>query len=90
MKNDTTTQTQSQIIINRNDIKKEMHKLFNKVYILGDSLLAPLDNDKTKVQSIKALKEYLNKYYNLYSLSIVFLGGIKQEYKTAIRIDLLF
>ena len=89
MQNDTNTQTKAQILININDINKEMNKLFTKVYKVNNSLIAPLNNDKTKVKSIKAIKEYLNKYYNLYSLSIIFMGGISQEYKTAIRIDLI-
>ena len=90
MQNDTSTQTKAQILMNTNEIKKEMYKLFNKVYTVENSLFAPLEDNKTKVQSIKQLKEYLNKNFSLYSLSIVFLGGVSQEYKTAIRIDLLF
>ena len=89
MQNDTNTQTIAQVLINKNDLERFMNTLFDKVYEGNGCLIAPLTNDKTKVQSIKNLKQYLNQNFLLYSLSIIFIGGIKQEYKTAIQISLL-
>lgn len=89
MYNDTSKQTIAQILINKNDLKRFMNTLFTEVYESNGNLIAPLINDKTKVQSIKSLKQYLNQNFLLYSLSIIFVGGISQEYKTAIQISLL-
>tara|TARA_R110000824_G_scaffold221288_1_gene408375 strand:- start:304 stop:576 length:273 start_codon:yes stop_codon:yes gene_type:complete len=89
MYNDTSKQTTAQILINKNDLKRFMNTLFNEVYEGNSCLIAPLTNDKTKVQSIKSLKQYLNQNFLLYSLSIIFVGGTSQEYKTAIQISLL-
>ena len=89
MYNDTSKQTIAQTLINKNDLERFMNTLFTEVYEGNGCLIAPLTNDKTKVQSIKNLKQYLNQNFLLYSLSIIFVGGISQEYKTAIQISLL-
>ena len=90
MHNDTSTQTEAQRLINKNDLKREMRKLFGVVYESNKGIFSPLENDKTKVQNVKNIKQYLKQNHNLYSIAIVFIGGMEREYKTAIQIDLLF
>ena len=73
----------------KEETKKKMFELFGKVYEDNDSLFSPLENDKTKTKNIQALKDYMNTNTNLYELNIVFIGGLEQEYKTAIKVKII-
>ena len=73
----------------KEETKKKMLDLFGKVYQDSESLFSPLENDKTKTKNIQALKDYMNSNTNLYELNIVFLGGLEQDYKTAIKVKII-
>ena len=73
----------------KEETKKKMLNLFGKVYEDSESLFSPLENDKTKTKNIQALKDYMNTNVKLYELNIVFLGGLKQDYRTAIKVKLI-
>lgn len=80
-----TTQTNKQF----KTVQNKCIDIFGKIYTNNNSIFIPLMDDKTKTNNIKKLKDYLNNNVDLYELSIVFLGGIKQEYKTAVKIKLI-
>ena len=84
-----TKQTEAQKIINNNLLKTEVKNIFTNYYFANDYFYIPLDDDKTKVNNIKQLKNWLNINCELYELQIIFLSGIKQEYKTALKIKLI-
>ena len=73
----------------KEETKKKMLDLFGKVYEDNDSLFSPLENDKTKTKNIQSLKDYMNSNTNLYELNIIFLGGLEQDYKTAIKVKII-
>tara|TARA_R110002073_G_scaffold212802_1_gene373104 strand:+ start:554 stop:781 length:228 start_codon:yes stop_codon:yes gene_type:complete len=73
----------------KQETKNKMLDLFGKVHEDNDSLFSPLENDKTKTKNIQALKDYMNSNTNLYELNIVFIGGLKQDYKTAIKVKVI-
>lgn len=73
----------------KEETKKKMFELFGKLYEDGESLFSPLENDKTKTKNIQALKDYMNVNVKLYELNIVFIGGLEQEYRTAIKVKLI-
>ncbi len=73
----------------KEETKKKMLNLFGKVYEDNDSLFSPLENDKTKTKNIQALKDYMNTNTNIYELNIVFIGGLEQDYKTAIKVKVI-
>ena len=73
----------------KEETKNKMLDLFGKVYEDKGNLFSPLENDKTKTKNIQALKDYMNTNINLYELNIVFLGGLGQDYKTAIKVKVI-
>tara|TARA_R110002096_G_scaffold46182_2_gene123314 strand:+ start:188 stop:415 length:228 start_codon:yes stop_codon:yes gene_type:complete len=73
----------------KQETKKKMFELFGKVYEDSGNLFSPLENDKTKTKNIQALKDYMNTNVKLYELNIVFLGGLEQDYRTAIKVKLI-
>ena len=73
----------------KEETKNKMLELFGKVYEDNESLFSPLENDKTKTKNIQTLKDYMNSNTNLYELNIVFIGGLNQDYKTAIKVKVI-
>mgnify|MGYP003644446854 FL=1 len=73
----------------QNEIENKIIDIFGKIYKDKNTIFVPLDDDKTKVNNIKKVKDYLNNKVNLYILEIVFTGGIQQEYKTALKIKVI-
>ena len=71
------------------EIENKIIDIFGKIYKDENTIFVPLENDKTKVNNIKKVKDYLNNKVNLYILEIVFTGGIQQEYKTALKIKVI-
>ena len=71
------------------EIENKIIDIFGKIYKDENTIFVPLENDKTKVNNIKKVKDYLNNKVNLYILEIVFTGGIEQEYKTALKIKVI-
>ena len=71
------------------EIENKIIDIFGKIYKDENTIFVPLDDDKTKVNNIKKVKDYLNNKVNLYILEIVFTGGIQQEYKTALKIKVI-
>jgi len=84
-----TNNTEAQKLINNNLLKREVKNIFTNYYFLDGFFYIPLDDDKTKIHKIKDIKNYLNTNFELYELSIIFLSGIEQEYKTALKIKLI-
>ena len=70
-------------------LEAQIKNIFKKYYISNDYFYIPLEDEKTKVNNIKELKNWLNNNIKLYELSIIFLSGIEQEYKTALKIKAL-
>tara|TARA_R110001632_G_scaffold46402_1_gene117809 strand:- start:11700 stop:11948 length:249 start_codon:yes stop_codon:yes gene_type:complete len=79
------TQTNKQ----QNEIENKIIDIFGKIYKDEKTIFVPLMDDKTKVNNIKKVKDYLNNSVDLYILEIVFIGGIQQEYKTALKIKVI-
>ena len=79
------TQTNKQ----QNEIENKIIDIFGKIYKDEKTIFVPLMDDKTKVNNIKKVKDYLNNKVDLYILEIVFTGGIQQEYKTALKIKVI-
>ena len=73
----------------QNEIENKIIDIFGKIYKDKNTIFVPLDDDKTKVNNIKKVKDYLNNKVDLYILEIVFTGGIQQEYKTALKIKVI-
>lgn len=71
------------------EIENKIIYIFGKIYKDENTIFVPLDDDKTKVNNIKKVKDYLNNKVDLYILEIVFTGGIQQEYKTALKIKVI-
>ena len=71
------------------EIENKITDIFGKIYKDEKTIFVPLDDDKTKVNNIKKVKDYLNNKVNLYILEIVFTGGLQQEYKTALKIKVI-
>ena len=82
-------QTEAQKIINNNLLKTEVKNIFTNYYFSNNYFYIPLEDEKTKVNNIKSLKNYLNINFELYELSIIFLSGIEQKYTTALKIKLI-
>tara|TARA_R100000781_G_C4004991_1_gene101631 strand:+ start:249 stop:530 length:282 start_codon:yes stop_codon:yes gene_type:complete len=70
-------------------LEAQIKNIFKKYYISNEYFYIPLENEKTKVNNIKEFKNWLNNNVKLYELSIIFLSGIEQEYKTALKIKAL-
>lgn len=79
------TQTNKQ----QSEIENKIIDIFGKIYKDEKTIFVPLMDDKTKVNNIKKVKDYLNNSVDLYILEIVFIGGIQQEYKTALKIKVI-
>jgi len=75
--------------MNTRPIEIKIHDIFGKIYRYNGAIYVPLEDNKTKVKNIKKVKDYLNNNVSLYVLEIVFLGGVAQEYHTALRIQIL-
>ena len=84
-----TNNTEAQKLINNNLLKREIKNIFSKYYFSNNYFYIPLEDEKTKVNNIKSLKNWLNINCELYELQIIFLAGIEQEYKTALKIKLI-
>lgn len=70
-------------------LEAEIKKTFANYYFIDDYFYIPLDDDKTKIHKIKDIKNHLNTNFQLYELSIVFTSGIKQDYKSTLKIKVL-
>lgn len=70
-------------------IEEKMSLIFGKIYTDKGFIFAPLEDDKTKTKNIQIAKDYLNTHVSLYLLEVVFIGGMSQEYKTALKIKVI-
>ena len=70
-------------------IEEKMSNIFGTIYTDKGFIFAPLQDNKTKVNNIQRAKDYLNTHVSLYLMEIVFIGGISQEYKTALKIKVI-
>lgn len=84
----TQTQTQTNPLTNI-FLEAEIKKTFANYYFIDDYFYIPLEDDKTKIHKIKDIKNHLNTNFQLYELSIVFTSGIKQDYKSTLKIKVL-
>ena len=81
--------TQTEKAVTNLILEAQIKSIFKNYYCSNEYFYIPLDDDKTKIHKIKELKNWLNTNVKLYELSIIFLSGTNQEYKTALKIKVL-
>ena len=70
-------------------VENKALEIFSKIHISDNAIFIPLEDNKTKVKNIDRLKDYLNTNIKLYCLEVIFVGGLEQDYKTALKIKLI-
>tara|TARA_R100000353_G_C6414337_1_gene171289 strand:+ start:358 stop:636 length:279 start_codon:yes stop_codon:yes gene_type:complete len=81
--------TQTEKAVTNLVLESQIKNIFKNYYCSNEYFYIPLEDDKTKIHKIKELKNWLNTNINLYELSIVFTSGIKQDYKSTLKLKAL-
>jgi len=74
---------------NKQELKELMTKLFGNLHNINNNYISGMEStDRDKTKSISRIKDFCSSKFNIYILSIVFIGGTESEYQTAIKIEL--
>ncbi len=79
----TTQQTKNEIL------KTEVNKIFEQVTQKDNYFICPLINERQKTKQIQQIKSFCSVNFDLFQVSIIFVGGLNVDYTTALKIQVI-
>ena len=89
--NNTTTEAKNMLPQRTKNalLKAEVNKIFEQVTQKENYFICPLIDERQKTKQIQQIKSFCNVNFDLYQVSIIFVGGINLDYTTALKIQVI-
>ena len=70
-------------------LKAEINKIFTQVTQKDNYFICPLIDERQKTKQIQRIKSFCSVNFELFQVSIIFVGGLNIDYTTALKIQVI-